>query len=88
MSTYVPTRPGSLKTRAASGLLLAGTIYLFTQVHRSPECFSQRTSLWYYESLLPGVMLFLLGAPVYPYWLPLVVLIAAEWNHRALKIHA
>lgn len=47
------------------------------------HAFLQRASYWFYGSLLPGVLLALLGSPVYPYWLPLVVLIAAELIHRA-----
>jgi hypothetical protein len=44
--------------------------------------FLQRTGYWYYGSLLPGVTILLWGNSVYPYWLLVVIFIAAEWNHR------
>jgi hypothetical protein len=43
----------------------------------------QVAGYWYYGALFPGVLLLLKGSFVYLYWLPLVVLIAAELNHRA-----
>jgi len=93
---------GSPKARAASCLLLAGTVYLVYQIRErgwtattpytsldsyrrelhSQRGFLQSASYWYYGSLLPAVLLSLLGHPVYPYWIPLVVLVAAELNHR------
>jgi hypothetical protein len=89
---------GTLKARAASCLILAGTVYLVYRMCRRnqhlasyPSQLQQKGSVlraascWSYGSLLPGVMLSLVGYPVYPYWLPLVVLIAAELNHRALE---
>jgi hypothetical protein len=101
---------GNPKTRAASCLLLAGTLYLVHQIREkdltaavptdaSPNnsldsyrrelqgqrAFLQRVSYWYYGSLVPATILSLLGYPVYLYWLPLVVLIAAELNHRAAE---
>jgi hypothetical protein len=45
----------------------------------------QGAGYWYYGALLPGVLLLLKGSFVYLYWLPLVVLIAAELNHRATE---
>jgi hypothetical protein len=85
---------GSMKTRIASGWILGGTLYALAQ-RRAPsgsycaELESEHTSLrrvawWYYGSLLPGITLALVGYPVYPYWLPLMVLIAAEWNQREM----
>jgi hypothetical protein len=45
----------------------------------------QWAGYWYYGALLPGILLLLKGSFVYLYWLPLVVLIAAELNHRATE---
>jgi hypothetical protein len=45
----------------------------------------QGAGYWYYGALFPGVLLLLKGSFVYLYWLPLVVLIAAELNHRATE---
>jgi hypothetical protein len=47
--------------------------------------FLQRAGYWYYGSLLPGVTILLWGNSVYPYWLLVVILIAAERNHRAAQ---
>lgn len=87
---------GGLKARIASAWILAGTTYLvgrmttrearFDGSYREElagyQAFVRRASYWYYGSLLPGITLVLVGYPVYPYWLPLMVLIAAELNHR------
>lgn len=89
---------GDPKARIASALLLSGSLILIYRISRitmshfadAPgeyiECrvtLLRQAGYWYYASVFPGVLILLAGSPVYPYWLALAVLIAAEWNHRS-----
>ncbi len=71
---------GGPRTRVAGTFLAAGAIYLL-YIHRSAAV--RRASYWYYGSLLPAALVLLAGSSVYPHWIPLFILIAAELNHRA-----
>jgi hypothetical protein len=76
---------GGAKARTASILVLAGSAYLFFQfrVAKHYGTFLRRASYWYYGCLLPSSLIALQGFPVYLYWVPLVILVFAEVNHRA-----
>jgi hypothetical protein len=66
-----------------SGGLRGGFDAAYRRDLRRQHAVLQGAGYWYYGALLPGVLLLLKGSFVYLYWLPLVVLIAAELNHRA-----
>ncbi len=101
---------GGVRARFASGLVLAGSVYLTYQIRRKmvpatactdasrdtqllsyvQELQHQRTILhsvayWCCGSLLTASLISLWGAPVYPYWIPVVFLIGAELNLRAIE---
>lgn len=83
--------------RTASSLVAIGSAYLLarlflTRVPReeAPAAFcpsrSEETrkaaAMWYYAALLPASLVALWGSKIYPYWIPIVILLFAEANHR------
>jgi hypothetical protein len=64
---------------------LGGSFEIYRRALRHQYGVLQGAGYWYYGALFPGVLLLLKGSFVYLYWLPLVVLIAAELNHRAAE---
>jgi hypothetical protein len=64
---------------------LGGGFDAYRRDLRRQHAVLQGAGYWYYGALFPGVLLLLKGSFVYLYWLPLVVLIAAELNHRATE---
>ncbi len=70
---------GALRIRIAACFLIVGAAYL-VYVYRCADL--RAVTYWYYGSLLPAVLILLEGAPVYPYWVPLFIVLVAELNAR------
>lgn len=75
---------GVPRVRVASAILLAGSFYL-ALVIRFTNSFLRWTTYWFYGSLFPACALYLSGARVYEHLLLVLILMAAELNHRAAE---
>jgi hypothetical protein len=74
----------SMKSAPVEGVIPKSLAGYQWQLNRQ-QLFLQHAGLWCYGALLPASFIFLFGQPVYPYWIPLVILIAAEANHREIQ---
>ncbi|MBC8165523.1 MAG: hypothetical protein H7Y20_06595 [Bryobacteraceae bacterium] len=90
---------GTLRIQIASALIVIGSAYLLegtlfntamtttSTEQQSLPCIAilQGASAWYYLALFPASIVALSGSKIYLYWVPLVVLVFAETNHRAAE---
>jgi hypothetical protein len=79
-----PLFTGVPRVRAASAILIAGSLYLACFTRR--DSFLHWTTYWYYGSLFPAAVLFLFESRVYEHLLLPLILIAAGLNHRSEEI--
>lgn len=90
---------GALRVQIASALIIIGSAYLLQRTFSSLAITATTSTeqqllaciailrgakAWYYLALLPASIVALFGSRVYLYWVPLVILMFAEANQRAI----